>query len=452
MKKYFLLVLSSIVLLVALDGVALWAYYVLYLRDAGKKEEKKEESRVEKDDEGGANIVKIDDDACMRLGISWSKKPKSGEFQPEILAYGRLVDDPTQTFTLRAPLAGVLGNGHDWPMLGTLLTDNFTVATLKPRYTPTDLVDLRNKLANAQSEVKAATANLVAARADRDRNEQLRTEGLAQAQTVTNCIAKCLAEEAHLRAAEEAVKLYESALSAASNAKDQLPLILARGGEVEEVLVQPGEAVESGQPILKVRRFDRALARVEVPLGEPVPRDTKAARINVLGQGEDLLPGTRIAQPPIDPKTGALAFLFAIPGNPALRPGMPVVARIEIPGDKRQAFIIPNSAIVRFLGAAWVYVRKEEELETKPDDKPKDDKPKDEKAAAAPEKHLNEFQRQEVTLEQPTEIVRKDENGNEVRIPAWYITKGLDKKDMPVMKGAHLLLSEELKGMIPAGD
>lgn len=455
MKKYLLLVLSSIVLLIALDGVALWSYYVLYLRNKdAKQEEKKEEKRVEADDEGGANIVKLDDDTCMRLGISWTKKPKAGQFQPEILAYGRLVDDPTQTFTLRAPMAGVLGhpNGHEWPMLGTQLTDSFTVATLKPRYTPTDLVDLRNKLANAQSEVKAATANLVAARAARDRNEQLRTEGLAQAQTVTDCIAKCLAEEAHLRAAEEAVKLYESALSAAGNAKDQLPLVLAKGGEVEEVLVQPGEAVESGQPILKVRRFERALARVEVPLGEPVPRDTKTARITVVGQHDELLAGNRIAVPPIDPKTGAQAFLFAIPGNPTLRPGMPVVARVEIPGEPRQGFIIPSSAIVRFGGAAWVYVKKEEELETKPEDKPKDDKPKDEKAASAPEKHLNEFQRLEVTLDHPTEIVRKDENDKEVRIRAWFVTKGLDKKDMPVLKGAHLLLSEELKAMIPAGD
>src|SRR5262249_55790801 len=248
--------------LVALDAVVLWSYYVLYIKDKDAKAgEKKEEPKVEKDDEGGANIVKLDDDTCMRLGISWTKKPKTGEFQPEILAYGRLVDDPTQTFTLRAPLAGLLGHpdGHDWPMLGTQLTDNFTVASLKPRYTPTDLVDLRNKLANAHSEVKTASANLVAARAAKERNEQLKTEGLAQAQTVTDSIAKCLAEEAHLHAAEDAVRLYEAALSAAGNPKDQLPLVLAKGGEVEEVLVQPGEAVESGQPILKVRRFDRAL-------------------------------------------------------------------------------------------------------------------------------------------------------------------------------------------------
>jgi biotin carboxyl carrier protein len=519
MKKSFLIILGSIVALVAADGLVMWNFY-LRGKLAAKKEEKKEEPRVEHEEEG--NVVKIDDETCISLGIKW-RKATLGTIQPEVTAFGRLVEDPTQTFTLRAPMAGVVccPNESDWPSFGATLARNATVATLKPRYTPTDLVDLRNKLTTAQGAVKAAHAKLLVARAARQRNESLRPEGIVQEQTVAESIAKETEEEANFRAAEDAKNLYEAALAATANTKDQLPLTLAKSGEVVDVLVQPGEAVESGQPILKLQRFDRALARVEAPVGQRFPKDVQTARITLVGHEDSFLQGSRVARATIDPKTGAQAMLFALPGEPHLRPGMPVLARLEVPGEPRKGFIIPSSAIVRYAGATWVYLKQEEELAAKPEDKAREEKGRQivirteapdlppeqvtslvtaaiEKAAGAvgqldsqrsestkglsvvtltvPEgtdvaqarervadalgrvtgwpqaakkptldppaekpPHQNEFLRQQVTLEAMTR-------------DGWLVTSGIDKKDKPVYEGAHLLLAEELKSVIPAGE
>jgi len=409
----------------------------------------------------------------------------------------------------------------EWPALGATLANDLTVAMLKPRYTPTDLVDLRNKLTTAQGAVKAANAKLIAARSARQRNESLQPQGLVQAQPVADSIAKEAEEDANFRAAEEAVKLFESALSATANLKDQLPLTLGKGGEVVDVLVQPGEAVESGQPILKLNRFERALARVESPLGQAVPPDIQTARITLVGRDDAALMGNKVARAAIDPKTGAQALLFAVPGNPHLRPGMPVVAHMQTPGEAHRGFVVPSSAVVRYAGATWVYLKQEEELAVKPEDKVREEKGRQviirteapdlppeqvaalvtapvEKAANAAGKldtvrsestkglslvtltfpdgadmakareavtaslaqisglpsgvkkpaldppaekppHLNEFLRKQVTLDG---IV-----GN-----GWLVTSGIDKKDRPVIQGAHFLLAEELKSVIPAGD
>ncbi len=426
MKKYFLIVGGSLLGLLAIDALVLWAIF-LSSKPAPKKEEEKKAAEVEKGDEGPT--VKIDEDTIIRLGVVWNK-PKAATDHPEIAAYGRIIEDPTQSFTLRAPMAGALAapNG-DWPSLGADLADNAIVAKLRPRYTPTDLVDLRNKLNSALSEVKAATASCATARLTYERTEKLtKVDKILNEAHLAEAESKMIGEEARLGAAQDAVKIFEAALSASDNIKDQIPLALAKGGEVEEVLVQPGEAVESGQPILRVRRFDRALIRVEVPLGDAVPRDAVTARIVLVGHDGRSREAKRVSRAPIDPRTRAEAVLFALPGSADLRPGMPVTAYIRIPGDPKQGFTVPTSAVVRYGGLAWVYVKGDDE-EVKVDPKVAA-----EKGIPAKPKIVTEFVRQEIVLDHLTE------NG-------WFVTKGISKKDKIVTQAAQELLSEELKAL-----
>ncbi len=52
----------------------------------------------------------------------------------------------------------------------------------------------------------------------------------------------------------------------------------ATGGQVVEVLAQPGEAVESGQTVLRLCRFDRLLAKVDLQPGRSAVMPVARAR------------------------------------------------------------------------------------------------------------------------------------------------------------------------------
>ena len=127
---------------------------------------------------------------------------------------------------------------------------------------------------------------------------------------------------------------------------------------------------------------------------------------------------------PVDLRTQAQALLFSLPGSEDLRPGMAVAAYLEIPGKPKTGVEVPRSAVVRFGGATFVYTYEKPELP------PLGQKPKE---------TLNEFTRKEVTLDYL--------DGDK-----WFITKGIVKGDKVVEQGAHILLSEEIKALIPAGD
>src|SRR5206468_12455144 len=115
----------------------------------------------------------------------------------------------------------------------------------------------------------------------------------------------------------------EGAAARQSAGTTPVSLVVARGGEVVEVLARPNEAIESGQPILRVTRFNSLLARVDVPAGETVDRNLTMARIIAVGQEDHPFEGRRISvAPTVDPATPGEGFLFRISGaGQSLRPG-----------------------------------------------------------------------------------------------------------------------------------
>jgi len=88
-----------------------------------------------------------------------------------------------------------------------------------------------------------------------------------------------------------------------------------------------------------------------------------------------------------------------------LAPGAAVSAFLTLPGEPVSGVLAPREAIVRFNGAAWVY------LQTSP----------------------TTFQRTEISLDKPLE------NG-------WFVRAGLKPQDKIITVGAQQLLSEERKG------
>jgi multidrug efflux pump subunit AcrA (membrane-fusion protein) len=170
--------------------------------------------------------------------------------------------------------------------------------------------------------------------------------------------------------------------------------------------------VEAGQPVLRVARFDKLLARVDVPAGQTVAPGLTSASIVPLGYDDKPLTGERVGfAASVDPKTQGQPFLFRVAdGSGALRPGLSVTAYLEIPGPARSGAVVPRSAVIWQTGKSWVYVQTDQE----------------------------KFARREVALEDPAS-------------GGWF-TRSLKPGDKVVTRGAQMMLSEEFKSQIRVED
>ena len=74
------------------------------------------------------------------------------------------------------------------------------------------------------------------------------------------------ADEARLAAAQRKLELLEQRRQDPANGLEAFPLQVGRGGRVVELLSSPGEFVDQSQPLLRAARFDRLMARVELPV------------------------------------------------------------------------------------------------------------------------------------------------------------------------------------------
>jgi hypothetical protein len=397
---------------VAIAANLVWVVHSIRKADAKHEEEHKEAGRLSRD-ESGNPVLKIDKEMQERAALK-VEEIKEASLPNEILAYGKFQEDPSRSFTLRSPSAGIARKAADreWPRLGESLADGTIVATLQPRFTPLERVDLQSKLTMAQAEAASTTASLEAAKAAFERTKTLNAEDkTASDRALQEADARLKAESAKLKAATETVAAIEASIPARFGATGPTPLAVDRGGEVVELAAQPGETMESGQAILRVATYDRLIARIALPTGSRVPAEVASARI--LPAGSDrVLEGRRIGLVSSDPQLPGETFLFGVEASGvALRPGMVLTAYLRLPGEPTKGVLLPRSAIVRQEGALWAYVRTA------------DDK----------------FTRRQVEQATPVDA-------------AWFVPGGFKPGEALIVAGAQMLLSEELKAKIQGED
>lgn len=360
----------------------------------------------------GETLVRFETETQERVGLK-VEPLVAASHQPEITAYGVLQEDPACTFTLRAPVAGVVRAAETgkWPDLDQHVDAGTRVGYLEPRLTQTERIDLAAKLTQARADVLDAEAALTLARSSYESKKKLNADNKAVSdRALEEAATKVKSEEARLNAAQQITRLIEAAQSAAGVASTRFELTIEQAGQVVEALAKPGEAVEAGQLLLRIIRFDTLVARVEVPIGERFNEAVPTARIVVVGDDEHVLAGQRIGLGMNVAGAGACCptLLFRVPiGGRALRPGAAVVAYLPAPGGARTGVAIPRAAVLRLLGKVWVYVQTGEEA----------------------------FTRRELSDAEP-------------RGGTWFATTGFKPGDRVVMDGAQVLLSEELKAQI----
>ena len=358
----------------------------------------------------GEPLLRLDTASQTRIGLR-TEVLTPQTLQMEIIAYGRLEEDPSRSFILRAPIAGTLhfAPGRDWPRIGQQLADNDVVGAIEPRLVPTDRIGLTNQLATARSEVSASTASVVAVRSAYERAKILNADNKnVSDRVVEEALARLNAEEARLKAATDTIQLLESALQSTGLTSNK-PLTAERGGDIVEIMAQPGESIEPGSPILRIARLDVLLARVDVPVGEHIPATATTARIFAVGYENTPILAERVAlAAAVDPKSQGESFLFRLTGTLfGLRPGLAVTAHINVPGPRKPGVIIPSSAVVRFGGKSFAYVQT----------------------------GVDRFVRKEMTLESPAE-------------GGYFTATNFSATDRIVVEGAQILLSEEFKPQI----
>jgi hypothetical protein len=164
------------------------------------------------------------------------------ELKPELVAYGRLEEDPSRSFILRAPISGILhyAPGRDSPSMGEHLADGPVVGLIEPRFTPAERISLNNQLTTAESELKASTASVSAARSAFERAKILNADNKnVSDQVLQDATARLQAEQARFQAATQTVRQIQTSLHAADPTGSRR-LIVERGGEVVELIAQPG--------------------------------------------------------------------------------------------------------------------------------------------------------------------------------------------------------------------
>jgi biotin carboxyl carrier protein len=412
-KRRILTSMLVLGVLAVVGGALLWSYLAHHAELASEAQSDQAIGTPSKAaTEGGEPVVTFDSEVQKTMDIR-TDTVATTTLRQQVVAYGHLEEDPSGSFILRAPLAGtVLGAaGRVWPNTGDNLADGITVGQVEPRLAPADRVTISDRAASAQGDVEAARASLSAAQAALARTRTLNADDKnVSDRAVQEAEARVATEQSRLNGAQQSVRLLSSALASSRDAS--ITLVLARGGTVVDIMAHPGESVESGQPLLRVARLDKLVARVDLPAGMTVAPNLTSANIVPLGYEAKPLLGERMGfAAAVDPKTQGQPFIFRVTDSTgALRPGLSVAAYLETSGPARTGALVPRSAVLWQTGKLWVYVQVSKE----------------------------KFARREIALEDP--------------MAGGWFTRSLKPGDKIVIRGAQTLLSEEFKSQIQLGD
>lgn len=254
-----------------------------------------------------------------------------------------------------------------------------------------ELVELRNSYAAARAQSERSRMALFASSREYQRLKILHGEDRAISDKALQAAeAAWRADEATARAAEQAVKAVEQ------GARQQFGTTLTR-------------ATVEGSPVFqKLAQQQAALVQVTLPAGTRLTAAPPSARLQ-LPDGTDATASLISAAPRTDPRLQGQSFYYTVAGS-ALSPGMTVGAWLSA-GPETDGLTIPADAAVWWQGRAWVY------------------------AQQVPGRYL----RLELTTDSPAD-------------DGWFVGHDFAGGKPIVIRGAQMLLSEELRSQIRVGE
>lgn len=194
-------------------------------------------------------------------------------------------------------------------------------------------VDQYQALTQAESKLAAAQANLTAAQQDYDRVTQLVEQKLLPTAELDRVQANLDSAKAQQRSAQAAV----------ARAQEQLSYTEVKapyGGVVSARLVEPGELVQPGTPLMS--GFDPAELRIHVDLPE---RYAAAAQQFAWAQVAGIEPVAFRVFPTADQQTGTQRLRLNLPADTNFLPGQWQTVEVQV--GEHQGVVIPYAAVYR---------------------------------------------------------------------------------------------------------
>jgi RND family efflux transporter MFP subunit len=210
-----------------------------------------------------------------------------------------------------------------------------------------DPTDLGLAVAGQQEQVAAARARWVQAAADEKRMVRLDQAGAISVQAYDQAKSAADSARAQLAAAVAAART-------AGNARDYAVLRADADGVVVETLVEPGQVVTVGQPVLRLAQDGPREAAVSLPESvRPAIGSTAMASI----EGSSAASPARLRQlsASADPSTRTFDARYVLTGDAAQASlGRTVNVKLVVAGDASIA--VPLGALCDFGGGAGVWV------------------------------------------------------------------------------------------------
>lgn len=254
------------------------------------------------------------------------------------------------------------------------------------------ITELTNSYANAQAQLLTAQAKLEVAKSAFDRTKNLVDSAALPRKEAETAEGTLRTDKAALAAAESQLR------TLAATAQQEWGPVIGRG------------IVERSPAVVRLIERDHFLVQVTLPPGVAVtgPPGTALAQAPTRNANIDLQyvsPATRT-----DPRIQGLSYFFSAPGDSGLLPGMNTTVYVPS-GNTYEGVFIEDTAIVRWQGRSWVYLR------VSPDS----------------------FRRHPISTDQP---VSDDD----------YVVRDIPSGSEIVVRGAQVLLSEEAKSELRGGD
>lgn len=369
-------------------------FFALFRIHALMREEDEPRNNDDHARKNANGIVKIEKDEAERYGLQTQPARALRWYQRQTV-HGRVVPNPQATTEIRSPFAGTLRTAANasWPVPGRWLRAGQTIGWVDIRVGPDVRLDLQNKLVDARSKERGAEEEI---KIQQDRVNSLKAatarELIARSELDTALVqlAQAQTQRATARAAAE---LWEKAIQEVEHHKGgehslwSQRLTVPCDGEVTDLALRPGTAVESGAVVLQMVDFRHPLMRLDFPpellardgppkrlevslssATHPVPNGiVKAARAGVSPPIQVQLVGPA---PRVDAATQFVSYLYdahheaASPANEKdvrvglWRPGIQVTAQVPEEGAPAQeAVALPAASVLYHEGRPLVYVR-----------------------------------------------------------------------------------------------
>jgi len=268
--------------------------------------------------------------------------------------------------------------------LAGIQTTPVSAGTLPPEMKAYGRVLDSASLVSLQSDLAAARAALQASQAEYERLKKLSVQ-----------------DNASVLALETAEAQWKRDQGAGQTAEAQL---VAASSEV--VADEPPEFFQS------LASQKNLLVRLDLPAGEIAMENPTAAFLALAGNEPPIAANFLGRAATVDPQTQGEGFVFLATNAPAsLMPGLAVAGFLQLPGEPSRGVIVPDAAVVRSDGRAWIYAQT----------------------------GRTDFERREIILNHPA-------GGG------WFVTNGIAPGEKIVVTGAQTLLSEEHKSQIKLED